>query len=127
LWQVRELDNIDFVSSLTGLQNLFLQSLPQIQSTPQLKHLSQLRRVILENLKGLTDFTPFETASALEEFILLDGRKQTPQQLLPVLNNPNVRRISAYFGTLRKNNEFLQMREKYGKEEMNRWDAFEYR
>ncbi len=127
LWQVRELDNIDFVSSLTGLQNLFLQSLPQIQTIPQLKNSLQLRRVIIENLKGLTDFRPFEVTSALEEFVLLDGGKQTPQQLLPVLNNPNVRRMTAYFGTLRKNNEFLQMREKYGKEEMNRWATFEYR
>ena len=127
LWQVRELSNIDFVSTLPGLQNLFLQSLPQIQLIPSLRNLSKLRRVVIENLKGLSDFTAFETAPALEEFVLMDGRKQTPQQLLPVLNNPNVRRVSAYFVSLRNFSEFQQMREKYGKDEMNRWDTFEYR
>lgn len=86
-----------------------------------------LRRVVIENMKGLTDFTALESAPALEEFVLMDGRKQSPQQLLPVLNNPNVRRVSAYFVSLRNYSAFLQMREKYGKEEMNRWDTFEYR
>ena len=127
LWQVRELNNIDFVSTLRGLQYLFLQSLPQIQSIPQLRNSTKLRRVVIENLKGLSDFTPFETAPALEEFALMDGRKQTPQQLLPVFNNPKVRRVSAHFVSLRKYSEFLQMRETYGKDEMNRWDTFEYR
>ncbi len=126
LWQVRELGNIDFISTLSGLQNLFLQSLPQIQSIPLLRNSTKLRRVVIENLKGLNDFTALESAPALEEFVLMDARKQCPQQLQPVLNNPNVNRVSAYFVSLRKHSEFLQMREKYGKDEMNRWDTFEY-
>jgi hypothetical protein len=127
LWQVRDLRDISVVGTLPGLQNLFLQSLPHIGLFSRLSESARLRRVVVENLKGLRDFTAFETAPALEEFALLDGRKQTPQQLLPVLNNPRVRRVSAYFGSGRKNSEFLHLREKHGKDELTRLEPFEYR
>jgi hypothetical protein len=100
LWQVRDLRNIDIIGTLPGLQNLFLQSLPHVESFPGLTCLSALRRVVVENLKGLRNFMALETASALEEFALLDGRKQIPQQLLPVLNNPRVCRINAFFAVI---------------------------
>jgi hypothetical protein len=126
LWQVRDLRNIDVVGTLPGLQNLFLQSLPNVESFPRLTDSMALRRIVLENLKGLRDFAALETAPALQEFALLDGRKQVPQQLLPLLNNPQVRRISAFFGSNRKNSEFSHLREEYGKAEFHRWEPFEY-
>lgn len=126
LWQVRDLRNVDVVGTLPGLQNLFLQSLPHVESFPGLTHSRALRRIVIENLKGLRDFTALETASVLEEFALLDGRKQTPQQLLPVLRNPRVRRISAFFGGDRKNSEFSHLREEFGKADFNTSSPFEY-
>ncbi|WP_010581706.1 leucine-rich repeat domain-containing protein [Schlesneria paludicola] len=118
LWQIRDLHDIQFISTLPGLQYFFLQSLPHIAQLPRLSDSRSLRRVGIENLKALHDFTALETAPALKEFFLIDGRKQIPQQLLPVLNNPNLRRASAFFGSERKNAEFLQLRDKYGKSEM---------
>jgi hypothetical protein len=126
LWQVRGLRDIDVVGTLPGLQNLFVQSLPHVERFPDLSESAALRRIVVENLKGLSDFTALETAPALEEFALLDGLKQTPMQLLPVLSNPRVRRVSAGFGSDRKNYEFLQLRKQRGKGEFHRWDAFEY-
>ena len=126
LWQVRGLRNVDVAGTLPGLQNLFLQSLPHVDSLPGLTHSPALRRIVVENLKGLRDFMALETAPALEEFALLDGRKQTPQQLLPVLSNPRVRGVSAFFGSDRKNKEFSQLREEHGKAEFDRWKPFEY-
>lgn len=127
LWQVRDLRNVNVAGTLPGLQNLFLQSLPHVGFLPQMRQLASLRRVILENMKGLSDFTALEAAPALEEFALLDGCRQTPRQLLPVLSNPRVRRVSAYFGSDRKNSEFLHLREKHGKDELKVWEPFEYR
>ncbi len=126
LWQVRDLRSIDVAGTLPGLQNLFLQSLPQVESFPELTYASALRRITVENLKGLHDFAWLERSPALEEFALLDGRKQSPRQLLPVLNNPRVRRISAFFGSDRKNSEFSHLREEHGKAEFDRWEPFEY-
>jgi hypothetical protein len=127
IWQVRGLPDIGVVAMLPGLQNLFLQSLPHPASFPELTGSTGLRRIVVENLKGLADFTALEGAPLLEEFALLDGRKQTPQQLLPVLNNPQVLRASAFFGSDRKNNEFTRLREKHGKAEFNISEPFEYR
>lgn len=126
LWQVRDLRSIDVATTLPGLQNLFLQSLPHVESFPGMTDATALRRIAVENLKGLRDFAALETAPALEEFALIDGRKQAPQQLLPVLNNPSVRRISAFFGSERRNSEFSHLREEHGKAEFDRWDPFEY-
>lgn len=126
LWQVRDLRNVDVAGTLAGLQNLFLQSLPHVDSLPGLTDSTALRRIVIENLKGLCDFTALETAPALEEFALLDGTKQTPQQLLPVLSNPRVRRVSAFFGSELKNKEFSQLREAHSKAEFDRWEPFEY-
>lgn len=117
LWQVRELCDIEVVAALPGLQNLFLQSLPNTAAFPQLEEAKHLRRVVVENMKGLSDFSALQHAPALEEFDLIDGKKQAPQQLVPVLKNPTLRRISANFGSDRKNKEFAHMREHYGKSE----------
>jgi hypothetical protein len=124
---VRDLHDINVVEALPGLQNLFLQSLPHVESLPPLRDSIALRRVVVQNLKGLRDFTALETAPALEEFALLEGNKQTPQQLLPVLSNPRVRRVRAYFGSDRKNSDFLLLREQHGKAELKPWEPFEYR
>jgi hypothetical protein len=125
LWQVRDLRSIDIVAALPSLQNLFLQSLPHVQWFPSLTESIALRRIWIENFKGLRDFTALETAPALEEFALINGRKQTPQQLLPVLLNPQVRRIRAGFGSDRKNSEFSSLREVHGKTGFD-WAPFEY-
>ena len=127
LWQVRDLPDINVVGSLPGLQNLFLQSLPHVAAFPRLLESTALRRVVVENLKGLFDFTALRAAPSLEEFALYDGKRQTPQQLLPVLSNPAVRRVSAFFGSERRNKEFVHLREDHGKLELIRWEPFEYR
>jgi hypothetical protein len=127
LWQVRDLRNIDVVGTLRGLQYLFLQSLPHIEALPRLTELSALRRIIVQNLTGLRDFTAVASAPSLEEFALIQGNKQTPEQLLPVLRNPRVRSVSALFGSYRRNNEFARLRDQHGKGDVDRWPTFEYR
>ncbi|MFM7929616.1 MAG: hypothetical protein ACKO9Q_18070, partial [Pirellula sp.] len=97
-----------------------------VDSLPGLTDSTALRRIVIENLRGLCNLMALETAPALEEFALLDGTKQTPQQLLPVLRNPRVRRVSAFFGSERKNKEFSQLREAHSKAEFDRWEPFEY-
>ena len=53
LWQIRGLSDIGVLSSLGGLQSLFLQSLINVTAIPDLSKLYNLRRLHLENLKGL--------------------------------------------------------------------------
>jgi hypothetical protein len=125
IWQVRELHRVDIVAALPGLQNLFLQSLPHLETLPAFSQSRALRRVVVENLKGLRDFSALKKAPALEEFALLQGNKQSPEQLLPVLRNPVVRRVSEHFGSHRKNVEFSRLRAEHGKEEWRSQRTFE--
>ena len=127
LWQVRELDSVTVVAELPGLQNVFLQSLPRIAAVPALGAAAALRRVGLENLKGLADFTALEAAPALEEFSLTDGRAQQPNQLLPVLRNPALRRACAGFGSDRRNEAFARLRDAHGKADWDPSTPFQYR
>ncbi len=126
LWRVRDLRSVDVAATLPGLQSLYLQSLPHVVAFPGLADSAALRRIVVEDLDGLRDFSALETAPALEEFRLV-GRKQDPQQLLPVLRNPRVRRVIAGFGSDRGNRVFRQLREEHGKAEVEGWEPFQYR
>ena len=109
LWQINKLQNIDVISSLTGLQNLFLQSLPNIKVFPSITNSKKLKRIYIENLKGLSDFTAIEYAPALEEFSLTLGNYQQPEDLIPVLRNKNLKSASGYFGSDKKNIHFKDL------------------
>jgi hypothetical protein len=127
LWQVRDFRRIEVLALLPGLQNLFLQSLPHVQALPSLTCARALRRVVVENLKGLSDFHAFEDAPSLEEFALVDGKRQTPEQLVPVLRNRHLRAARAHFGSDRKNKAFAELRARYGKVEWSPRQDFNYR
>src|SRR5882672_11065309 len=81
----------DVVASLPGLENVFLQSLPDIEEQPGLQHAHSLRSVVLQNMKGFRDFGTLEEAPAFEEFALVEGKAQHPDQLLPVLRSTALR------------------------------------
>jgi len=114
LWQIRGLDNLEFISHQAGLQNLLLQSLPQITALPSLRELWNLKRITLQNLKGIKDFSELQWAPALQEFILIQGQPQQPEDLLPVLRNPAVRRASAHFGSIKKEERFKELLHVHG-------------
>lgn len=114
LLQVRELNNIDFIAHLTGLQNLMLQSLPRVTTLPSFREMVKLRRITFANLKGMKDFTELEWAPALEEFILIQGQPQSPEDLLPVLRNPSLHRASAHFGSIAKERRFRELLRAHG-------------
>jgi hypothetical protein len=124
LWQVKGLSDLTFISTLAGLQNLFLESLARVNMLPDFRPCGQLRRLVLSNLKSLMDFRPVEFAPVLEEFALSSGRCD-PEDLIPALRNPSLRRISAGFGSIRKNDEFDALRMRFGKAEYE-WDEFQY-
>ena len=109
LWQILGLDNIDAIGLVPSLQNLFLQSLSRIKALPHLGKARSLRRLTVQNLRALRDFSHAEFAPALEEFLLIEGLGQQPDHLLPVLRNRSLRRASAYFGSDARNDRFKQM------------------
>jgi hypothetical protein len=109
LWQVSKLSNIDFISELKTIQNLFLQSLPLITKFPDLIKCEKLKRIYLENMKSLKDLSGIKNAKNLEDFIFVSATKQEIKDILPVLDNKNLKKSSVYFGSSKKNEKFKEI------------------
>lgn len=120
LWQISGLEDVGVAGELPGLQHLFLQSLRRVAALPDLRAARSLRRVTLETMRGLRDWAPLEHAPALEELLLVDASPLVPEDLVPVLRNPSLKRVSVGFGSDRKNAAARALLKTYGKEELGR-------
>jgi len=116
LWQVNKLADISFISELKALQNLFIQSLPNVETLPNFEKNVKLRRIYLESLKGLKDSASLKSAPALEEFCYAVAQNQHPQNFIPLLQNQNVKKVLVGFGSKAKSNLFNEMVQNAGKE-----------
>lgn len=117
LWQVRDLNDLSFISNLHSLQNLYIQSLKQVTKLPSFDNNISLRKIYLENLKGLTDLTSLRTAPALKEFIYVLAENQQPENILPALENQVIESVFCKFGSDKKNNSFDELARQYNKKE----------
>lgn len=115
LWLIKGLKDISFVSNMKRLQNIHLESLTNIEELPSLDKLGDLRRIELMNLNGLRNINALKTAPRLQDFFYTDIKKLQPIDLIPVLENPNVKNIYTYFPSDKKNKEFEVLAKKYGK------------
>lgn len=125
LWQVRDLADLSFISNLETLQNLFVQSLKQLNRLPDFSKNIKLRRIYLENLKGLKDLSSLKNAPNLKEFIYVLAENQEPENIIPVLENPSVEKVICKFGSEKKNNRFDSLAKHYKKAEYKH-SNFEY-
>lgn len=114
LWQIKDLHDIRVVTTLLGLQFLFLQSLPHIVAMPDFSPLKALRRVYLENMKGLKDLDGLTKAPALEEFMHAAALGMEPAQYFGLLKNKSVKRLSVGFGSPKKNQTLRDLATKAG-------------
>jgi hypothetical protein len=103
-----------------GLQYLFLQSLPHITTIPDLSKLRALRRIYLENMKGLKDIAALVKAPGLEELMHCDAKGMEPTQYADLLASKCLKRIFVGFGSSRKNKELLDQARAVGIQEFER-------
>lgn len=109
LWQVRGLVELGPISTLTGLQYLFLQSLPRVVRLPELGKLIRLRRLHLDNMKGLRNLEALCGAPSLEELIHFDARNHAPREYECLLKSKTMKALRVAFGSESKNNAFRAM------------------
>lgn len=126
LWQIRGYSDLDIVRNLPGLQNLFVQSMPKVAAIPLLDDAVTLRRIVLQNMGGLKKLDSLRHAPSLEEFLLIEGNKQQPEDLIPVLENRNVSMVGAWFGSTARNDRFDRLRDAHDKRPWE-WREFAYR
>lgn len=125
LWQIKGLSDISFISKMTELQNLHLESMINVTVLPSLEKLKKLRRIKLMNLKGLKQFEKLKSAPNLEDFFFTMIYQQQPEDLIPVLENPNLKNIYVYFPSNKKNKTFEALVKTYGKQ-ISDWPEFIY-
>jgi hypothetical protein len=125
LWQVRGLSDLNFISKLKPLQFLFLQSLAQVEQLPDVAGLISLRRVYLENLRALRNLASLRHAPSLEEFIFVLAQRQQPEDIIPVLENLQVRSVSCGFGDALKNKRFDELTRQHNKNKYQ-YSEFEF-
>jgi hypothetical protein len=92
-----------------------MQSLPNVKEFPNLDKAHKLRRIYLENLKGLKKLNALKTAPSLTEFIYVMAQNQEPENLLPVLENKEVKSVFCMFGSDKKNNRFKELADNFDK------------
>jgi len=103
LWMIRGLTNLDAVASLGNLQYVFLQALKNVTALPSCRPLARLRRVHLETMKGLRNLQPVADAPALEELLVVDMPRLTPETFRPFVGHPRLKSATIGLGSARKN------------------------
>lgn len=127
LWQVRGLDDISAAAELADLEYLFLQSLRRVERLPDFSRSDALKRVWLENMKGLFDLTNLATAPALEHLALVDMPHLTPEGLRPLLDCPALRSARVGLGSDKKNRRAREILGSVMDEGSDAWDPAPYR
>jgi hypothetical protein len=92
------LSDISVLSTLAGLQFLFLQALKRIGALPDLTSLKRLRKVGIESMHGLQSLHVLECAPSLEDIRHIDNRTISMDAYLPILRKDSLKRISVGFG-----------------------------
>jgi hypothetical protein len=126
LWYIKGLNEISFISEMTQLQSLHLESLANITALPSFDKLPKFRRIRLMNMTNLLNFETLKTAPILNDFFFTIINKQQPEDLLPVLQNPTLKNVYVYFPSDKKNNLFKELANKEGIESVDYWPTFEF-
>lgn len=100
---VRGLADISVLGRLPAVQYIHLESLRQVTRLPHLREATELRRLALGNMRGLSDLRPLASAPALEEFVCVQASHLRPEDLVPALSNPHLKRAWIGLGSDRKN------------------------
>lgn len=74
-----------------------------------------LRRLYLENMKGLKDVSAIAAAPALEEFTHVSAQNIAPEQYEPLMSMRTLKSVRVGFGSQKKNDAFAESATRNGK------------
>jgi len=111
---IKNHEDLSFINQLTQIEELDLSNLPKLEKFPDLSNCKKLRRLRIWQCKRLTDIQTLEFIPNLEEFNIVDT-PQIPEDLEFLIKAPNIKYISAQFGSAKKNKQFEELLEKHNK------------
>jgi hypothetical protein len=68
-----------------------------------------LRKVYLENMKGLKDLSALDSAPALEEIVHVSAQGLSPSDYVGLLKKSSLKKMFVGFGSTQKNNQLEAM------------------
>jgi internalin A len=98
---IKKLDDLAVIGKLESLEKLTLRFFRNVVRLPSLRHLTRLRRVLLEAL-SVTDLHSVADAAALESLVLCDLPKLDVRTLRCFLGHPTLRDFTAGLGSFKK-------------------------
>jgi len=114
LWQVRGIEDVDFISYMIDLETLFLQSLNKVNSLPCFNNLNSLKKLYLKKMNHLSNFENLSTLTTLEELYILEAKQQSPEDYFILLENAPIRSAKGNFENKKKNKVFEDKLEELG-------------
>ena len=116
LWKPTKLESLDFISELTDLQYLFLQTVNNPTNFPKIDNLNKLKRVVLYSVKSISDFSSLSKATQLKEFAFYDIQGQKPEDFLPIITNNSIKKVYLWYFKSGLRSEAEQLLEKNGRQ-----------
>jgi hypothetical protein len=104
----------NFLADLSQIEELQILNTRGELALPDLQKLDHLKIFRLWGCKGFVDISILENTPNLEELELVDTGL-TPEKLLPLLEKPSVKYLSASFSTKKDNELFQEYLARHGK------------
>lgn len=111
-----KLENLDFISELTDLQYLFLQTVNNPTKFPKIDNLHKLKRIVLYSVKSISDFSNLSKETPLKEFAFYDIQGQKPEDFLPIITNNAIQKIYLWYFKSGLRNEVEQLLAKHNRQ-----------
>jgi hypothetical protein len=96
LYKPAKLQTLDTISQMLGLQFIFLQTVNNPITFPNIERLTKLRRVVMYAMKSIRDFRTLENTSSLKEFCFYETQTQQPEDFIPVFTNKHIEKINIW-------------------------------
>ncbi len=103
IWRARNLSDLTVLSKCYSVQFIYLEDLPHVKELPSFKLLGMLRRVYLENMKGLQALATIADAPIIQDFAFVNATHLTPDDFDCIVNCKTLRRAAIGFGSAKKN------------------------
>lgn len=109
LWKVLGLSDLSPVGKVVTLQNLFLQALPRVTRLPELTRCKLLRRIVLYQMKGVSNLEALSTLTGLRELAVLSMPQLNPQSFSPLSALTTLERVDVWLRNRKKHHEISQI------------------
>lgn len=118
LWRVPKLTHLDFISTMQGLQYLFIETMNGVQKFPNIADLQKLRRVIITSCKNINDFSEVAKSQSIQEFSIQNCKQTDFTIFIPILQNTHIEKMGIGYEKVATQKQMLEFAQKHGRERL---------